>query len=186
MPTYDVIVRIDSTETVRVDAEDQERAAWVAEHGREDNDAGEAVGYIVDRFPDDGDRRVVSIARYEPDRPGYFGTYDARCAYAAEIQGLTPIKRQLRAAGIDFEEQQTGGFCMVLSVPVNGPGHRAYDTIQMTDGEQTASAPPGSVFVQYETVDMAEGGYYGDEPYHIVTYAELPSLIRQMKEGYTR
>lgn len=181
MPIYDVFVRTEGLETVRVDAEDAERAIWVAEHGREDNDAGEAVGFIVDRFPDDGDRRVVSHALYEPDTPGYFGSYDARCTYAAERGNLPPIMRQLRAAGITHELQQTGGFCMNVAVHMpNG------ESAEMVDAEQFGYGPAGTVFVQFNTVQMREEGCYGDEPYHIVTLAELPSLIRQMKEGYTR
>lgn len=182
MPTYDVIVRIDSIETVRVDAEDQERAAWVVEHGREDNDAGEAVGWILDRFPDESDRHIVSITRYEPNTPGYIGSYGARCAYAAEVQGLTPIKRALSAAGIDHEEWQTGGFCMAVAVPMPNGDYAVMSAADYLGYSET----PGTVFVQYETVTMREEGCEGNEPFHIVTLAELPSLIRQMKEGYTR
>ena len=45
-------------------------------------------------------------------------TYAEGCAHAATAQGLDPITEALRAAGIPHRVDQTGGFCMVVRVPL--------------------------------------------------------------------
>jgi hypothetical protein len=42
--------------------------------------------------------------------------YDTACEKATTAQGLDPACEALRAAGIGYDVQQTGGFCMVLTV----------------------------------------------------------------------
>lgn len=44
--------------------------------------------------------------------------YATACATAADAQGLTPIMDALTAAGIAHDLKQTGGFCMLVSVPL--------------------------------------------------------------------
>ena len=41
--------------------------------------------------------------------------YDDQCRYAATRQGLDPLADALRAAGVEFNIEQTGGFTMVLT-----------------------------------------------------------------------
>lgn len=46
--------------------------------------------------------------------------YDARCKAAATHQGLDPIMDALEEAKIVHGVAQTGGFCMVVTVPQHG------------------------------------------------------------------
>ena len=49
-------------------------------------------------------------------------TYEEACIEATTHQGLDPIVDTLRAAGIPHAVDQTGGFCMVVNVPLNEGG----------------------------------------------------------------
>ena len=49
-------------------------------------------------------------------------TYAEGCAHAATAQGLDPITEALRAAGIPYAVDQTGGFCMCVNVPLREGG----------------------------------------------------------------
>ena len=44
-------------------------------------------------------------------------TYEEACEQAATAQGLDPATEALRAAGMPFTVDQTGGFCMMIRVP---------------------------------------------------------------------
>ena len=48
--------------------------------------------------------------------------YGAACAHHATAQGLDPITEALRAAGIPHAVDQTGGFCMLVNVPLTEGG----------------------------------------------------------------
>ena len=43
--------------------------------------------------------------------------YEAACRKAATDQGLDPLTAALGAAGVGFAVEQTGGFCMAVTVP---------------------------------------------------------------------
>lgn len=47
-------------------------------------------------------------------------TYEETCKRAATNQGFDPIMETLAAAGVEYSLDQTGGFCMAVSVPVPG------------------------------------------------------------------
>jgi hypothetical protein len=46
--------------------------------------------------------------------------YDERCRRAATAQGLDPITEALASAGVEFAVEQTGGFCMAITVRHDG------------------------------------------------------------------
>jgi hypothetical protein len=46
--------------------------------------------------------------------------YERRCQAAATAQGLDPLTEALSAAGIEHAVEQTGGFCMVVTVTARG------------------------------------------------------------------
>ena len=48
--------------------------------------------------------------------------YGAACDFHATAQGLDPITEALRAAGIPYAVDQTGGFCMLVRVPLTEGG----------------------------------------------------------------
>lgn len=170
---YAVGVRVTSTEVMRILAPSREHAEWIATHGRTETDDGELVGEILDIDRGrgaDSDRVLQSC--------GLWG-YDGAVQGAAASQGLNPIMAQLRSAGIKHLLYQSGGFCMIVTVPLaNG------DEVYCTSAEELFGARPDEVYVQRETVEMQENGVAGDEPSHVVTIAELPSLIRQLSEGW--
>jgi hypothetical protein len=45
--------------------------------------------------------------------------YDEACAAATADQGLQPIIDTLTAAGLPHQVEQTGGFCMVVVIPLD-------------------------------------------------------------------
>jgi hypothetical protein len=47
-------------------------------------------------------------------------SYEEACRLAASAQGLDPLTAALSAAGVEHEVEQTGGFCMVVTVPAHG------------------------------------------------------------------
>lgn len=49
-------------------------------------------------------------------------TYAEACEWHATEQGLDPIAEELRAAGIPHTVDQTGGFCMLVRVPLTEGG----------------------------------------------------------------
>jgi hypothetical protein len=51
-------------------------------------------------------------------------SYEDACACAATAQGLDPIADVLRAAGIPFTIDQTGGFTMCIRVPMTEDGRQ--------------------------------------------------------------
>ncbi len=81
--------------------------------------------------------------------------YDAACKQATTNQGLDPVIAKLEAARIIHGLEQTGGFCMVVTVPIGERG-----TLAITDdGGLYASFFPGDTWregpaeagVEYET-----------------------------------
>lgn len=48
-------------------------------------------------------------------------TYEEVCREAATSQGLDPIKERLAGEGIPYRVEQTGGFVMLIRIPLAGP-----------------------------------------------------------------
>lgn len=81
-------------------------------------------------------------------------TYTEACERAATDQNLDPISEELSRHGIPHYIDQTGGFCMVVRVPLSEDGkHYLY----MTDAVDYASGPVGWV---------AAGEYWECEDWH--------------------
>lgn len=59
-------------------------------------------------------------------------TFDEAYAKAADAQGLTPMIEALRDEGIDYQIEQTGGWCMALVVPHGHLGNWAI----VADGDE--------------------------------------------------
>jgi hypothetical protein len=65
-------------------------------------------------------------------------TYEFACQNAATDQGLDPIMSTLAAAGVEYSLDQTGGYCMAVSVRVIGGTY-----VLSNDGEVFVGWYPG-------------------------------------------
>lgn len=74
--------------------------------------------------------------------------YEHRCRRAARDQGLDPVCEVLKETGIDHVVDQTGGFCMVVRVPV--PDGTAWYGI-------TAGDRHGYLVCRYADADDTDG-----------------------------
>lgn len=60
-------------------------------------------------------------------------TYEQACEEAATARGLDPATDALRAAGMPFTVDQTGGFCMMVRVPFAEEAKRYFGITQNED-----------------------------------------------------
>ncbi|MBS2531954.1 hypothetical protein KGQ20_04140 [Catenulispora sp. NF23] len=80
--------------------------------------------------------------------------YGAACRWAATDQGLDPISSALRAAGIDHDVDQTGGFCMVVHVSTP---HGFYFGITASEDRNVVAGRQWMV-VRYSDTDEGDEG----------------------------
>ncbi len=95
--------------------------------------------------------------------------YDAACRAAATRQGLDPIAERLHSEGIEHAVEQTGGFTMVVTIPL------PTGTIAITRDGQDEERP--YLLGIYPGDSWQEGG---DEPldHHDQTLDEVVAIIR--------
>lgn len=125
---------------------------------------------------------------YNPGgHPAPPGSYDAACEAAATGQGLDPLTALLDENDVGYWVEQTGGFCMVVMVPISPAGATGVLCITASEGSTVELASgaflpvdAGSsnrwLVTQYEEADHI----YSEEPLmHVhVDDVELTQLIR--------
>lgn len=111
-------------------------------------------------------------------------TYQEACMRHAEFQGLTPVLEALtRTFGdADVQLEQTGGFCMVVSVKAPQPSHPDAQVWISNDGTEDH---PEYVVGFYETSDgdaCSDGTYEYKYVDSLGAVAEVVQAYRQGKE----
>ena len=112
--------------------------------------------------------------------------YAARCAHATTSQGLDPIIDVLRAAGIPYTVDQTGGFCMCVRVPLI-EGDSQYLYLTLAEGVYTNAGPGSVAIVRYWDHDNGENQCWLDLPYlaSAVALDDVVGVVRQsLAAGY--
>lgn len=109
--------------------------------------------------------------------------YAARCAKAATDQGLDPLTAALVAAGIAYDVEQTGGFCMVVTVRGILDGDEGTFTLTATDeGARFPALPAGTWHAAFHPGNTwEEGDASGDYPDE--TTLTTTDLIARLTEG---
>jgi hypothetical protein len=106
------------------------------------------------------------------DDPKIGEEYDAACERAATNQGLDPVMEALRAADIKYNLEQTGGFCMVVTVDV-------WDTVWRAEGERVgtiAITADGGYLIGYYPGNMWREGPHEDAE---LTTVPTPQAVAQ-------
>lgn len=75
-------------------------------------------------------------------------SYDKACENAATGQGLDPMTERLTREGIAHRVDQTGGFCMVIAVPVGNERYRIPDTAEIGITADGPEASPWLVLLR--------------------------------------
>lgn len=120
-------------------------------------------------------RSILAEREAMTERPA--ATYAEACRKAATDQGLDPATEALRAAGVEHEVAQTGGFCMVVEIPTgHGEAYLGVTAAAMYDG--------GEGFAVFSYPDR-EGEDEGTELALHATPAEVVAIVRaeQAEDG---
>jgi len=118
----------------------------------------------------DWNTETVQAVREETPAPAPL-TYEDACKRAATDQGLDPITDALTAQGIEHRVAQTGGFCMVVEVPLGDSG--AYVGIT-ADGP----SPERPCLVCYVSALAAQGEEEDEVIAHDVSMVEMVNVVQ--------
>lgn len=115
------------------------------------------------------------------------GSYDAACESATTGQGLDPLTALLDEHDVSYWVEQTGGFCMVVMVPISPAGQsnvlcitvsetRQVEYLSDVDVGDDRDAPHAWLVTQYREPDAI----YSDEPM-IEVHVDDVELVQLVK-----